>query len=219
MLWTPEPDGSSGVRQPRMFAFATPLTIEVDGRKQVVCPGAGAVVAYDPDTGRPLWQVDYPGGYSVIPRPVYGHGLVFVGTGYDRPSLLAIRPTGSGNVTETHVAWRLDRSAPHTPSPLLVGDELYVVSDNGIASCLDARTGKIHWQKRLGGKFSASPLFAAGRIYLQAEEGEGIVIAPGTTYRELARNRLEPRTFASYAVAGDTLLIRTEFHLYRIGER
>jgi outer membrane protein assembly factor BamB len=197
------------------FSFGTPLAIEVAGRTQVVCPASDWVIAYDPADGSEIWKVQYD-GYSVIPRPVYGHGLVFICTGYNTPSLLAIRPDGKGDVTRTHVAWRSSRAVPHTPSPLLVGDELYMVSDGGVASCVDVKTGRRHWQERLGGNFSASPLYADGKIYLQSEQGEGTVIEAGRQYSELARNRLEPRTFASYAVDGSAFLIRTERSLYRI---
>lgn len=211
LVWQTDRD----VERFKKFAFSTPLVIQVEGRQQIVSPGAGMVGAYDPDTGEELWRVDYD-GYSVVPRPVFGHGLVFVSTGFDSPSMLAIRPDGRGNVTDTHVAWRLARGAPHTPSPLLVGEELYLVSDRGVASCVNAKTGQIHWQERLGGNYSASPLHAARRIYFQSEDGVGTVIEAAKTFRQLARNDLEERTLASYAVTGDALLIRTEKHLYRI---
>lgn len=200
----------------RKFAFGTPLLIEVDGHRQIVSQGAGAVYSYRPKDGSMIWKVDYGTGYSVIPRPVFAHGLVFISSGYDRPVMYAIDPSGEGDITETHVRWKLGRNAPHTPSPLVVGDDLYLVSDKGFASCLDAKTGEVHWQERIGGKYSASPLFADGKIYIQSEEGEAIVIRPGHEYDELARNKLEGRTFASYAVLGSSLLIRTEQQLYRI---
>src|SRR5262249_59834999 len=133
-------------------SFSTPLLIEVQGRKQLISPGSDVVCAYDPATGREIWRVRYT-GYSVIPRPVYGHGLVFICTGYNTPSLLAVRPDGEGDVTATHVAWTAHRAVPHTPSLLLAGGELYMVSDSGVASCLDARTGKVHWQGRLRGGY------------------------------------------------------------------
>jgi outer membrane protein assembly factor BamB len=198
------------------FSFGTPLLIEVHGEPQIVSPGTFHVAAYRPKDGSEIWRVDYGLGYSVIPRPVFGHGLIFLSSGYDTPTLLAIRPTGTGNVTNTHVAWKISKSMPHTPSPLLVGEHLYVVSDNGIATCLQATTGEQVWQKRLGGNFSASPLFADGKIYFQSEQGASTVIAPGTEYRELGTSELEPRTFASYAVADGALFIRTESALYRI---
>ncbi len=198
------------------FSFGTPLLIEVNGEKQIVSPGTFHVAGYRPKDGSEIWRVDYGQGYSVIPRPVFGHGLIFLSSGYDTPVLMAIKPDGQGNVTETHVAWKTNKFAPHTPSPLLVGEHLYVVSDAGIATCFEAKTGEQVWQKRVGGNFSSSPLFADGKIYLQSEQGDGIVLQPGSEYVELAKNELEPRTFASYAVADGALLIRTETQLYRI---
>jgi outer membrane protein assembly factor BamB len=127
----------------RKFSFSTPLLITVKGKKQVISPGSNQVCAYDPATGKEIWRVTYD-GYSVIPRPVYGHGLVYICTGYNFPSLLAIRPDGKGDITKTHLAWSTNKAAPHTPSPLLVGDELYLVSDSGMASCLDAKKGTVY---------------------------------------------------------------------------
>ena len=122
------------VEADRRFSFSTPLLITVNGRKQLISPSSGAVYAYDPETGKEIWRVRYD-GYSVISRPIYGHGLVFISTGYNAPSLLAIRPDGRGDITDTHIAWSINHAAPHAPCPLLVGEEIYMVSDNGIASC------------------------------------------------------------------------------------
>src|SRR5262249_55750478 len=152
----------------KTFSFHTPLLIDVEGKKQIISAGSDMVGGYDPKTGAELWRVRYT-GYSVIPRPVYGHGLIFICTGYDSPSLLAIRPNGKGDVPETHVAWKEKRNVAHTPSLLLIGDELYMVSDRGLATCLDAKTGKQHWQERLDGGFSASPIDADGKLYFQNE--------------------------------------------------
>ena len=203
------------------FSFATPLVTTVAGRLQAICPGSDAVFAYDPADGREIWRVAYPGGYSVIPRPVHAAGLVFVVSGYDRAVLYAIDPTGAGDVTASHVRWTLDRGAPHTPSVLVVGEELYCVSDKGVATCLDARSGAERWVERLGGNFSASPLHADGIVYFQNEAGEAILVKAGPTFEELARNRLGDgeRTFASFAVDGGALIIRTESSMYSIGSR
>ena len=159
-------------------------------------------------------------GFSVVPRPVFGNGLVYVCTGFGDGRLLAIDPTGTGDVTDSHVKWTLSKGVPKSPSPLLVGDELYLVDDSGIATCLDASTGTSHWQKRLGGNFSASPLFADGRVYFQDENGTTIVVRASTEFAELARNELgnSQRTFASLAVVDDALLLRSEDGLYRIDD-
>ncbi|MBI3411920.1 MAG: PQQ-like beta-propeller repeat protein [Planctomycetes bacterium] len=199
----------------KKFSFSTPLAIAVDGKTQIISPGSDAVVAYDAASGSELWRAKYD-GYSVIPRPVFGLGMVFLSSGYDNPKLYAIKVDGKGDVTESHIAWTLAKNAPHTPSPLLVDAELYTISDRGMASCIDARTGTIHWQERLGGNFSASPLHADGRIYLQSEDGATTVIRAGTKFEKVGESRLEERTFASYAVADGAIYLRTEKHLYRI---
>src|SRR5262245_21167833 len=177
------------------------------------------VGAYDPRSGREIWRVRYD-GYSVVPRPVHGHGLVFVCTGYNTVTLLAIRPGGRRDVTRTQVAWKFRKSCvPHVSSPLLAGDGLYLVGDRGVVSCLAARTGKVHWQGQVGGRHSASPLYADGKVYLQDEEGVGTVLQAGKQFKVLARNPLGERALASYAAADGALFIRTERHLYRIQER
>ncbi|HVK19029.1 MAG TPA: PQQ-binding-like beta-propeller repeat protein [Fimbriiglobus sp.] len=197
------------------FSFGTPLVLEQHGRRVVVAPGSGVVNGVDAETGQELWAVKFD-GYSVVPRPVAGHGLVYLSTGYDKPTLLAIKVEPGFRAA---VAWKASQDAPTNPSPLLVGDELYMVSDHGIATCLDARTGKVHWRERVPGQYSASPLAAGGYIYLQNEIGVGTVLKSGTAFEVAATNKLGERTQASYAADGDAFLIRTERHLYRIAAR
>jgi outer membrane protein assembly factor BamB len=206
-------------RYPFDQAYSTPLVIRVGERDQVVSVGAYRAAAYDPATGEEIWRVSYDDGFSNVPRPVYGHGLVYIATGFQEPSLLAVRADGKGDVTKTHVAWRTRRGAPYTPSPLLVGNELYVINDLGILSCLDAVTGTLHWQQRVGGNHSASPVFAGGRIYFLSEEAVATVIAPGKTFQRLATNQLDGVTLASIAVFNKSILLRTASHLYRLGVR
>ena len=205
--------------EPHSQAYSTPLTIRVGDRDQVVSVGAFTAAAYDPQNGREIWRVSYADGYSNVPRPVFGAGLVFIATGFNQPSLLAVRPDGKGDVTKSHVAWKLSRGAPLTPSPLVVGEDLYVVSDNGIATCLEAKTGAVRWQQRLGNSFSASPLYADGRIYFTDEDGRTIVLKPGPPPEALAVNTLDGGTLASLAVASKAFFIRTATHLYRISQR
>ena len=203
-------------RRPFDQAYTTPLVISVNGRDQVVSVGAYRVAAYDADTGKEIWRVRYDDGFSNVPRPVFAHGLVYITTGFFQPAVMAIKPDGAGDVTGTHVAWSTTRGAPFTPSPIAVGDELYIINDLGVLSCVDARTGRLHWQQRIGGNHSASPVFADGRIYFLSEEGVATVIAPGTTFRKLAVNELDGATLASMAVASGSIFIRSLTHLYRI---
>lgn len=204
-------------REPISQAYSTPLIIRVGDRDQLFSIGAFRATAYDPESGDELWEVSYGDGFSNVPAPVFGHGMVYIATGFQTPSLLAVRADGEGDVTRTHTAWTLRRGAPLTPSPLLVGDELYLVTDFGIATCVDARTGAIHWQERLGGSHSASPVFVDGRIYFQNENGVTRVIEPGTEFKQLATSELDGASLASPAVADGSFFIRTEGHLYRIG--
>lgn len=203
------------VANSKTFSFSTPLVVEVAGSPQVICPGTDLVIAYDPRTGREIWQVNFD-GYSVVPRPVFGHNLVYVCTGWSPPKLLAIRPDGSGNVTQTHLEWKVASEVSNTPSPLLVENELYVISDKGVATCLDPRTGELIWKRRIGGNYSASPLYAAGKIYLQSERGITTVLRAGREFQQLAKNRLGEDTLASPAVVGSDLLLRSAKALYRI---
>ena len=201
------------------FSFCTPLVITVNGRTQIITPGSGAVTALDPQDGRELWHVNYGNGYSVVPRPVFAHGLLFIGTGYNRADLLAIRADGSGDVTDTHIVWRTTKGAPLTPSVVVVGDEVYVVADSGVASCFDAKTGTLHWQERLDGNYSASPIAVGELIYFLSEEGVGTVVRAARTFEKIATNKIGERTLASYAVADGALFLRSAAHLYRIGAK
>ncbi len=214
IAWRTERDTSAE----KGFSFCTPLVIEIDGQQQAVCPGSGAVFSYDPETGAEIWRVTYGEGFSVVPRPVFGNGLLFVCTGFGDGRLLAIDPSGTGDITETHVKWTVKRGVPRSSSLLLVGEQLFAADDVGVATCLDSRTGETLWQERLGGNFSASPLSAAGSIYFQNEAGTTTVIRASATFEELSQNKLAEgeRTFASFAVHNNALLLRSEGHLYRI---
>jgi len=199
------------------FSFCTPLVIDVNGRKQVISAGAHHAGGYDLETGESLWYVTYS-GWSLVPRPVYGHGMVFFSTGYVTPQLFAVRPDGLGDVTDSHLAWSDNRSVCTNPSPLIVGDELYIMSDDGVLTCYDARTGDVHYRERIGGDHVASPLYVDGRIYLLSERGQGTVVKCGLDFKSLATNDLGERTFASYVPFDGGLLIRSEDHLYRMGQ-
>lgn len=197
------------------MSYTTPLLAEINGTIQLLSSGADSIVSYNPRNGEEYWWFRYD-GYSNVPRPVVGKGLVFISSGYDRPEFYAVKVDGTGDVTESHLGWNMKKAAPLNPSPLLVGDELYLVDDDGIATCLDAVTGTQHWQRRVGGNFSASPTLADGKIYLLDEEGKTTVIAPGKKYEVLATNTLEGRTLATPAMVDHSVFLRTDTHLYRI---
>ena len=194
-----------GVRK----SFNTPLVVTVNGRDQIIMPGADWVYGYEPLTGKELWRTGFH-GYSSVMRPVTGHGLFWIGTGCRYPEVLAIR------LSDHAIAWKLTRNVPSTPSPVLVGDELYLVSDQGAATCVDPKSGRSIWEVRFGGNFSASPIVASGRIYFGSEQGKVRVVAAGREFKLLATNDLGERILASPAVSGNTLFLRTAAALYRI---
>jgi len=196
-------------------AFCTPIVIDWQGRKELVSPGAKAVMAYDPHSGKELWKVLY-NGWSVTPRPLFGHGLLFVVTDYVRPELWAIRPGGNGDVSETNVVWKLRKSIPKAPSLLLIGDLLFFVNDDGVAQCIEAKTGHIFWTERIGGKHWASPVFADGCIYFIDRDGVVTMIEPSRTFRRIGVNQMNEECMASPAIAGRAIFLRTATSLYRL---
>jgi outer membrane protein assembly factor BamB len=196
-------------------AFSTPLVVNMNGRTQAISPGAKRVISYEPRTGEEQWFVRYD-GYSNVPRPIVGCGMVFIVTGFPKAELIAVQANGTGDVTDTHVTWRVKQQVPTIPSPVLVGMNLFMVSDKGVASCLNAFTGEEQWKERLGGNYAASPIAANGRIYFINEDGETHVVAATPEYKLLASNDLDQRTLASPAVSSGAIFIRTMSHLYCI---
>lgn len=203
----------------RSFSFSTPLAIRVAGKWQVVSPASGAVISYDLENGKEIWRSRYGEGYSVVPRPVYAHGLVYVCSGFNTATLYAIDPTGAGDVTATHVKWEEGKRIPKESSPIVVGDYLYLNDDKGIVSCLHARTGEKMWQERIdgGGGFSASPVHAHGHLFFHNGDGVTTVIKPGPLFQKVRENKLDAYGLSSFAVVSDGFIVRTEEHLWRIG--
>jgi outer membrane protein assembly factor BamB len=197
--------------------YSTPSVLKVDGKLQLVSPAAEATIAYDPATGEELWRVIH-GGMNEATVPLFGHGLIYLTSGHTT-NLLAVRQGGKGDVTKSGVAWKSKSGVPSRPSPLLIGDHIYFVSDGGLATCLDAKTGKQLWQERLGGAFSGSPVCVNGQIYFADQDGKTHVVAASPTFKKIAVNQLDTGCMASPAIAGDALFLRTKTHLYCIGQR
>ena len=196
-------------------AHSTPLLVNFEGMPQLLSAGAKAAYGYDAMSGKELWKVRYP-AWSVAPRPVYDRGLGFLVTGHGQTELIAVRPDGRGDVTDTHVAWKVDSMVPKTASPILVDGLLYMVSDDGMVSCLEAPTGKQVWRSRIGGTYAASPIYGDGRIYFFSQQGRTTVLKPGRSLDVLATNSLPSGFMASPAVSGKALFLRTKSDLYRI---
>jgi len=196
-------------------AYGTPLVVEYGGKPELLSPAAQWLYSYDPATGRELWKLPYGvQGFSIVPRPVVGNGMIYIATSFMRSELIAVTYDGK---QPAEIAWRWKRGVPQTPSFLLVGSEIYFVSDaGGMLTCLDARTGKEHYQERLGGNFASSPTYADGRIYVHDREGITTVVRPGPRFEVLAKNTLEGSHMASLGIADGSLFLRTEAALYRI---
>ncbi|MCR9292434.1 MAG: PQQ-like beta-propeller repeat protein [bacterium] len=201
-------------------SFATATLINIDGRRQLIAPAAEAIISYDPETGDELWRTIHPGGFNVAARPIYASGLVYVFTSGLNHFLMGIRPNGTGNVTDSHVAWSTFRSTPEIPSPVVVNGLLFMVTaKGGVARCLDAKTGEEIWKKRLGGDHWASPILADGRLYFSSKQGEiNVLEATSNAPKSLASNKLNAAFIASPAVAGDSLILRSTTHLYCIAD-
>ncbi len=197
-------------------AFSTPVIIQHQGKDQAVVLGAQWLVSYDPATGKELWRVQHGKGFSSSVVPVYGDGLVFVCTGFGDGKLIAVDVSGLGDVTETHMKWSFAQKAPTMPSPILANGYLFMVSDQGIATCLDAKSGSSVWRNRLGGNFSSSPILIGSNVYFSNREGQTNLIAAANKFQSVAENELNGTIMASPIVVGNDLLVRTNSHLYRI---
>ena len=208
-------------------AHSTPLIVSIDGKPVLCSTGAKAAYGYDPRTGKELWRVDHE-AYSASARPVYHDGRFILVTGFSRGAeMMSVKAGGSGVVNDTHIEWRFDKSFPKYSSPILVDDLLYFAMDDSFLVCVEAKTGEIVWKGRAGGKYRASPIHADGKLYFFSLEGTTTVIEPGREFKVLATNHLatdapldDPRRgpgfMASPAVVGDTMFLRTRYHLYRI---
>ncbi|MDF1824199.1 MAG: PQQ-binding-like beta-propeller repeat protein [Verrucomicrobiales bacterium] len=204
----------------RPFSFATPLVIEVKGNAQAIVPGSGAVISYDPESGREIWRARYGEGFSVVPRPLYHEGKVIVCSGFMVANLIAIRADGSGDVTDTHVEWTVEKQIPRESSPIIVEDLLYINDDKGILSCIDPATGENFYRERLDGRggYSSSPVYAGGHLYFHNGEGVTTVVKPGKSFEKIAENEIGEFGLSSFAVVSDGFIIRTEESLLRLGK-
>ncbi len=206
-----------GSRGSSQIAHATPQVARVDGRDQLVSSAGGVVQGFDLTTGERLWTVSSP-GEGVVPSAVVGDGMAFTCSGFRQETILATRLNGRGDITQTHVAWRVTDEVPHVPSLLYVSPRLYSITEAGIVNCRQGATGERLWRQRLAGKFSASPVYADGKVYFLSEKGRATVVEEGPEYKVVAENELDETCCASPAISQGNIFLRTEKALYCIGE-
>ena len=203
-------------RENRIRSHCAPLIRQLDGRTQMMVAGSHSIVSYDPRDGSKHWYTVGPKGRAVA-SPVFGSGLLFVSAAYPDREMLAVRPHGHGDVTETHIAWRTNQSAPYVPSPIAVDDYFLSVSDSGIASCFDATTGDRHWRERIGQGHTAALVTARGLVYFLSDAGVTRVVRAGAQFELIAENPVGERCYASPAISRGQVFLRSEKHLFCIG--
>lgn len=217
LAWKTPRSGDMNQNPQLKKSYGTPLILTINGQEQIVSPASDWIYGYD-EQGKELWRVKYGQlGFSLTPRPVVGHGMIYMSTGFMKAQILALKYQG---LDQPAIAWRYEKGAPTMPSPLLVGNELYFITDSGgLLTCLDAKTGVEHYRERLGGNYSSSPTFADGKIYLPSREGLTTVLKPGKKFELLEKNQLPGKIFATLAVVDQALFLRTDAALYRIEQK
>lgn len=206
-------------KQPRpngIRSYVVPFIRRIDDRTQMILPGSDCVTSYDPHDGSVLWMIDGP-TEQYVASPVYNGTFLFLTAGFPEHHILAIRPDGRGNVTDSHISWRTTRGCAYVPSPIVEGDYFLVVTDNGVGSCFVAETGERVWMKRIGTHFSTSLISAGGLVYFLCDDGTMTIIRPGREFDLVAKNELGEETFASPAVSEGQLFIRGVNQLFCIG--
>lgn len=206
-------------------AYCTPIVVNANGKDQLISNGSQLCIAYEPETGKQLWQVFY-GEDSTVSMPLSYNGMVYINSGWVLPKdgspfyarLLAVDPTGTGDITKTHVPWEVDVDVPQISTPVIVDSLIYMVHERGTVTCLNAKTGAVVWKEKLKDQFNASGLYASGNIYLFSLKGKAYVIKPGLTFQLIAENQLEGVVKATPAIVRDHIIFRTDKFLYRIGK-
>jgi outer membrane protein assembly factor BamB len=214
LVWKTERSNKIAQATPFRKAFSTPILAEIHGIPQIINSSSYRLFSYDPLSGKELWSSEIP-GFCPIPVPCVEDGRIYLCTGYNKAELWAFELRKDGSKPSR--AWKHTRSVPLISSPVLVGSHLFLVSQEGIASCIDANSGDMLWNERLGGAFWASPLYANGHIFFFAESGATSVVEASTKFNAISKNVLDGEIMATPACGKDSFYLRTKTHLYRIG--
>jgi len=205
-------------------AYVTPIIVNIDGRDMLISNGSAACIAYDPVTGEEIWRI-VGGEDSTIAMPFFEDGLVYFhtsfvtdGEGNRYAELLCVDPVGTDDIGKTNVLWRIQTPILQLSTPVIKDGLIYTIDTKSILMCIDAKSGEIIWSERLKGKFNASPIYAAGRVYVSSTRGEVIVIKAGKKLEIIAENKLEGEIWTTPVILNNNILIRTSEYLYKIGE-
>jgi outer membrane protein assembly factor BamB len=206
-------------------AYCTPIVVKVNGKDQLISNGSQLAIAYEPETGKEIWQVFY-GDDSTVSMPLSYGGMVFVNSGWMFPKdgrtfycrLLAVDPSGTGDVTKTLVKWEVKEDVPQISTPVIVDSLIYMVHERGDLTCLSTKNGHVIWKTKLNGQFNASVLYSSGNIYLFNVKGKTYVIKPGMSFQLITENQLDGMIKATPAIVRDNIILRTDKFLYRIGK-
>ncbi|GIW82470.1 MAG: serine/threonine protein kinase [Gemmatales bacterium] len=204
--------------RPNEDTYATPVVARVAGRDQLLISGAGIVASYNPVTGEELWRCSGPTA-TCANTVAFFDDYVIASGGYPDKEILCIRADGRGDVTDSHIVWRSRNGVTYVPSPVCHNGLVYIVNDNGIATCFEGRSGNQLWSQRLGGSFSASPVLVKDKLYVPDETGKLFVFKAGRQFELLAQNDLNDGGFASPVICGNRIYLRTLHALYCIGEK
>jgi outer membrane protein assembly factor BamB len=207
-------EGKRGLSQ---IAHVSPQILNVNGKDQLISSAGNVIQGFDPDSGERIWTVSSP-GEGVVPSVVVGEDLIFTASGFGDSTIRVVRAGGKGDVTKMNIAWESTQDVPKIPSMLYVKPYLYLVTETGVAKCFKAATGEVIWRERLGGGFSASPVWADGKIYFLSDKGITTVIADGSEFKVLSKNELNETCKASPAISQGNIFIRSDKHLYCIGK-
>lgn len=210
------PEGKPAADGDWRKGFSTPLVHNFGDTDLLISHGSKALYGYEPSAGRELWRVEEQKTHSASGRPIVGHGMIFCSMGHPKSELWAVKPGGKGDVTATHVAWKVKRNVPTRSSAVMSGDLIFMIDDGGIATCLEAQTGEQVWNERVGGKYSAAPILAADRVYLFSEDGKSYVLQAGREFKIVASSDLGDGFMATPAVVNDSFILRSRSHLYRV---